>query len=482
MHSDTQLTAAYATAARIVPLTGWSGSTLLTLGGCTGVHFANLTFDDLGGYGSAGGTPLTRLVVITDSPAYCAALTFDRCAFIADVGEWGNSPWHTGQRGVVVTGTTGGSNNMFRHCAFTGLEIGYLNQNDQAYWNRFEHNRFWNNEACYQFEKCLKSQLIQDLTMGDNWYIRQGRGATGNTSGLLVDGLAMDSRKSVRTKWLWQSEQGEYGSGATTGQGGDCGALVFRNCGASLSYGYLQGIAPSVANNGSGYCRLTLDVPNLTSTSGSNWTKFVVGEKIRCLGFANGAYNTLHTITAVQQQGWNAFTGWPAGEQAATSQPVIVDTDIAFTTLPGSGTKWLEGGATFRLRGGGHLLVQDCYLGSDFTDASVPSISAQDYGRLIDMQPGDRVYGYPSRAIFERCQGVYAGFSPTINSLEYRDNNPPGVWINGTRANRASASRTDVSKYKNYIKFIDCYTKTIPGDRTCAPAWSADSEDLGIWS
>src|SRR4030042_1435699 len=111
LHSDTEPTAAYLSAARIVPLAGWSGATLLTLGGCTGVHFDGLVFDDLGGAGSAGGVPLTNFVLMQDTPAYCAALTFERCGFIGDTSAWGNASWHKGQRGITVTGTTGGSNN-----------------------------------------------------------------------------------------------------------------------------------------------------------------------------------------------------------------------------------------------------------------------------------------------------------------------------------------------------------------------------------
>jgi len=158
---------------------------------------------------------------------------------------------------------------------------------------------------------------------------------------------------------------------------------------------------------------------------------------------------------------------------------VVVDTPFVGDA---EAEEWVDGEALFRLRGGVTAVLEDHsgIPGGLQTKAGVsPSPdydvvkdiygSSVDFGRLVDMQPGNYGSGMLSRFSCKRTYDLMADQSPSQADIEFDPDNARatqhGIVTMAGGPTGSPPYRTDVSDWPNYYKFEDCFA--VSGSTPC---------------
>lgn len=318
-----------------------------------------------------------------------------------------------------------GNGTIFEHCAMSfGRSILRVSHPDTAETNadlvqmRNVSISHWDVDA---FAVCNQQSMDHKLdkvhfSIGDGWCVSCYNGGqvsldnpftnrihglarvydgSQNCSGIVVrDWKQDDSDDRRRARWYHEADSGDLNdvTGRTRGQ------VIFENVRQSQGQGDVGGSLTSIADNGSGKCRLTWVCTGTDTTRTQNVANW---ETVRVYGSSVSAYNVLHTITAVIADG--PTTPWT----------VTVDTDITYTSVPSPVGSWKDGDALIKLRGGGRFIIEKSLLDYD----------AIDYQRLCDAKPGNWLVNGNDEALachldVEKCQIHYAASMAAVPDVE----------------------------------------------------------------
>lgn len=279
------------------PITGGTANPMLLMTGCDGTVFNGIAFlgterTAVSGSFEEWTWPSLLIKIAAISGVNSNNTKFEDCAFeFADCG-------------VLTTGSAGCDLLYFDNCAWSTMNYAVRLNNDQSLHHTFAHCswKFINSCCVYiqnggnaRFLSPFLNQCRKFIQIGDQSY----GGAGQHVAGLKID----DSNNKRRSRIYWEDEDAELGSPGT--QGRNRGNISFSGITQADGQGDTYGTLSSIADNGSGKCRIQFVSPASDSDPEMLWKP---GDRIIVEDTGVGSYNystqSYHVVESVVQDGY----------------------------------------------------------------------------------------------------------------------------------------------------------------------------------